>query len=88
MSEELLKSSLGSTALTPITIELMPDQVPAGSGRPVEGHEQPMNSFEPDTIDNLAQPTTSILVVIIRGRFQMKVEKGLVYPYQTLHDDV
>jgi hypothetical protein len=47
--------------------------------RPVEGL---------DMIDNLAQPTTCSLVVMIKGSFQIKVGKELVYPYQTLLDDV
>jgi hypothetical protein len=39
-------------------------------------------------IYNLAQPTTSSLIVMIGGSFHMEVERGLVYPYQTLLDDV
>jgi hypothetical protein len=52
----------------------------AGGGRPqgelhvpasglIEGHEQPLPSIEPDTIDNLAQPTSCILILLVRGRF-------------------
>jgi hypothetical protein len=89
MSEEEWRSSLASTAATPITTEPT-DQVPTGGGwphrelqvavsRPVEGL---------DMIDNLAQPTTCSLVVMIKGSFQIKVGKELVYPYQTLLDDV
>jgi hypothetical protein len=47
-----------------------------------------MPSFNPDTIDNLAQPTTYSFVVIIGENFQMEVRKGLVYPHHTLLDDV
>jgi hypothetical protein len=36
---------------------------------PVEGHEEPQPSLEPDTIDNLAHPTTCILVVMVRGNY-------------------
>jgi hypothetical protein len=39
-------------------------------------------------IDNLAQPTARSLVVMIRGSFRMQVGRGLVYPHQTLLDDV
>jgi hypothetical protein len=28
----------------------------------IEGHEQPLHSIEPDTIDNLAQPTACNLI--------------------------
>jgi hypothetical protein len=45
-------------------------------------------SLESDMIDNLAQPTTRILVVMIRGSFQMEIGKGLVYLHQTLLDDI
>jgi hypothetical protein len=55
---------------------------------PVEGHKQPLPSFEPGTIDNLAQPITCNLILLIRGVFQMEVERGLVYPRQTMLDDV
>jgi hypothetical protein len=39
-------------------------------------------------IDNLPQPTTCNLLVMVKGSYQMEVRKGLVYPYQTLLDDV
>jgi hypothetical protein len=39
-------------------------------------------------LDNLAQPTTCNLVVMVRGSYQMEVGKGLVYPHKTLLDDV
>jgi hypothetical protein len=84
MSEEECRSNLASTI---------------GGGRPqgelqvlafgpVKGHEQPLPSFKSNTIDNLAQPTTCNLVVIIEGSFRMEVRKGLVYPHQTLHDNI
>jgi hypothetical protein len=46
------------------------------------------SSMEPDIIDNLAQPTACNLVLMIRGSFRLEVRKGLVYPHQTLLDDV
>jgi hypothetical protein len=33
------------------------------------GHEQPLPSIEPDTIDNLAQPTTCSLILLAGGSF-------------------
>jgi hypothetical protein len=39
-------------------------------------------------IDNLAQLIAYNLVVMIEGSFRMEVGKGLVYPHQTLLDDV
>jgi hypothetical protein len=56
--------------------------------RPIENHEQPLPSFEPDMIDNLAQPTACSLVVMVRGSYRIEVEKGLVYPHQILLDDI
>jgi hypothetical protein len=38
------------------------------------------SSIEPVMIDNLAQPTTCILILLVRGSFQMEVGRGLVYP--------
>jgi hypothetical protein len=46
------------------------------------------SSLELDTIDNLAQPTTCNHVLMIRGSFQMEVRRGLVYPHQTMLDDI
>jgi hypothetical protein len=43
--------------------------------------------LEPDTIDNLAHPTTCIIVVMVEGNYRMEVKKGLVYPHQALLDD-
>jgi hypothetical protein len=45
-------------------------------------------SIEPDTIDNLTQPIACNLILSVRGSFQMEVGRGLVYPCQTLLDDV
>jgi hypothetical protein len=56
--------------------------------RPVKGYEQPLPSLEPDTIDNLAQPTTCSLVVMVRESYQMEVGKWLVCPHQASIDDV
>jgi hypothetical protein len=39
-------------------------------------------------IDNLAQPTTCSLILLVRGSFRMEVGRGLVYPHQTMLDDV
>jgi hypothetical protein len=39
-------------------------------------------------IDNLAQPIACNFILWVRGSFQMQVERGLVYPHQTLLDDV
>jgi hypothetical protein len=61
-------------------------QVPA-SGL-IEGHEQPPPSIESDMIDNLAQPTTCNIILLIGGSFRMEVRRGLVYPCQTMLDDV
>jgi hypothetical protein len=76
MSKEYCRSRIASTAVTPITTKPT-NHVSAGNGRPlgelqvtvfgpVEGHEQPLPSFKPDMIDNLAQPTSCNLVVMIR----------------------
>jgi hypothetical protein len=35
----------------------------------VEGHEQPLPSIEPDTIDNLAQLTACNLILLVGGSF-------------------
>jgi hypothetical protein len=39
-------------------------------------------------IDNLAQPTTCNLILLVEGSFRMEVERGLMYPCQTMLDDV
>jgi hypothetical protein len=39
-------------------------------------------------IDNLAQPTTCSLILLVRRSFRMEVGRGLVYPHQTMLDDV
>jgi hypothetical protein len=36
----------------------------------------------------LAQPIACNLVLMIGGSFRMEVERGLVYPRQTMLDDV
>jgi hypothetical protein len=53
----------------------------------VEDHDQPLPSIEPDTIDNLAQPTAYNFILLVRS-FRMEVERGLVYPHHTMLDDV
>jgi hypothetical protein len=57
MSDEERRSSLASTA--------------AGGGRPHEDLETPASgpSIEPDTIDNLAQPTACSLMLLVGGSF-------------------
>jgi hypothetical protein len=55
---------------------------------PIEGHKQPLPSFESDMIDNLAQPTACNLILLVRGSFRMEVGRGLVYLHQTMPDDV
>jgi hypothetical protein len=54
MSDEESRSSFASTARGGRPQGEL--QVPASGV--IEGHEQPLPSIEPDTIDNLAQPTT------------------------------
>jgi hypothetical protein len=51
----------------------------------IEGHGQPLPSIEPDTI---TQPTTCSLILLVGGSFQMEVRRGLVYPRQTMLDDI
>jgi hypothetical protein len=48
---------------------------------PIEGHEQPLPSLEPDTIDNMAQSIACSLVVMVGGSHRMTVGKGLVYSH-------
>jgi hypothetical protein len=38
--------------------------------------------------DNLAQPTTCSLILLVEGSFPVEVGRGLVYPRQTMLDDV
>jgi hypothetical protein len=54
----------------------------------VEGQEQSLPSIELDMIDNLAQSTACSLILLVRGSFRMEVERWLVYPCQTMLDDV
>jgi hypothetical protein len=58
----------------------------AGGGWP-QGEQHPP-SIEPDMIDNLAQPTVCILILLVGGSFRMEVGRGLVYPCQTMLDNV
>jgi hypothetical protein len=64
MSEEEHRSNLASTAVAPMNTEPA-DQMPE-SGQPQKPTQQ---SLEPDTIDNLAHPTTCILVVVVEGNY-------------------
>jgi hypothetical protein len=54
----------------------------------IEGHEQPLPSVELDMKDNLAQPVAFSPILLVKGIFRMEVERGLVYPHQTMLDDV
>jgi hypothetical protein len=45
-------------------------------------------SIEPDKINNLALPIACILMLLVGGSFRMEVGKGLVYPCQTILDNV
>jgi hypothetical protein len=75
MSDEERWSSLTSTT--------------AGGGRPHENLQAPVSgpSIEPNTIDNLAQPTTCNLMLLVES-YRMEVERRLVYPCQTMLNDV
>jgi hypothetical protein len=46
----------------------------------IEGHEHPLPSIEPATIDNLTQPTTCGLILLVRENYRMLVRRGIVYP--------
>jgi hypothetical protein len=84
MSDEERRSSFASTA-----VDGQPQvehQVPVS--RLVERHEQPLPSIEPDMIDNLAEPKTCNVILLVGGSFRMEVRRGLVYPCQTMLDDV
>jgi hypothetical protein len=45
-------------------------------------------SIESDMIDNLAQPIAYTLILLVGESFRMEVRRGLVYPHQTMLDDV
>jgi hypothetical protein len=76
MSDEERRRSLASTV--------------AGGGRLHEDLQAPASgpSIKPDTIDNLAQPVTCSLMLLVGGSFRMEVRRGLVYPRQTMLDDI
>jgi hypothetical protein len=46
------------------------------------------SSIESDTIDNLAQLTACSLILLVRESFQMEIGRGLVYPHQTMLNDI
>jgi hypothetical protein len=75
ISDEEQRSSLASTA---------------GGGQPHGDLHVPVSraSIESDTIDNLPQPTACILILLVGGSFRMEVGRWLVYPRQTMLDDV
>jgi hypothetical protein len=83
MNDEEHKSSLASTSGDGRPQE--EHQVPA-SGL-IKGHEQPLLSIAPDTIDNVAQPTACSLILLVGGSIRMEGGRGLVYPRQTILDD-
>jgi hypothetical protein len=39
-------------------------------------------------IDNLTQPTACNLILLVGESFRMEVGRGIVYPHQTMLDDV
>jgi hypothetical protein len=83
-SDEERRRSLASTA----TCGRPQGEHQAPASGLVEGHEQPLPSIEPDTIDNLTQPTTCSLILLVRRSFRMEVGRGLVYLLQTMLDDI
>jgi hypothetical protein len=56
--------------------------------RLIEGHDQPLPSIKPDIKDKLAQPIVCNLILLVEESFQMEVRRGLVYPRQTMLDDI
>jgi hypothetical protein len=76
MSDEECRRSLASTA--------------AGGEQPHEDLQAPVSgpSIEPDMIHNLAQPTTCNPMLLVGGSFRLEVRRGLLYPCQTMLDDV
>jgi hypothetical protein len=84
MSDEERTSSFASTAAG----ERPQGEHQAPVSGLIEGHEQPLPSIEPNTIDNLTQPIACNLIFLVGGSFRMKVGRGLVYPCQTRLDDV
>jgi hypothetical protein len=61
----------------------------AGVGRPHEDLQTLVSgpSIDPDTINNLTQPTICSLMLLV-GSYRMEVGRGLVYPRQTMLRDV
>jgi hypothetical protein len=84
MSDKERRSSLASTAMG--GWPQGEHQAPA-SGL-VEGHEQHLPSIELNMIDNLTQPTACNLILLVGESFRMEVGRGIVYPHQTMLDDV
>jgi hypothetical protein len=41
-----------------------------------------------DMIDNLAQPTACNHILLVGGSFRMEVGRGIVYPHQSMLDDI
>jgi hypothetical protein len=76
MSDQEHRSSLTSTARG----GRPPHELHVPVSGLVEGHEQPLPSIEPDTIDNLSQPISCNLILFVEGSFRMKIGRGLVYP--------
>jgi hypothetical protein len=86
MSREDRRSSLASTMA--IGGGWPQGELQVATSGPIEGYEKPLPLLKLYMIDNLAQPTTCSLVVMIGASFLMEVRKWLVYPHQTLLDDV
>jgi hypothetical protein len=62
----------------------------AGGERPHEDLQSPASgpSIESDMIDNLVQPTTCNLMLLVGESFRMEVRRGLVYLCQTMLDNI
>jgi hypothetical protein len=75
MSDEERRSNLAS--------------IVAGGERSHEDLQAPASgpSIKLDTIDNLAQPTVCSLMLLV-GRYRMEVGRGIVYPCQTMLNDI
>jgi hypothetical protein len=84
MSDEERRSIFASTTV----VGWPQGEHQALASRLIESHKQPLPSIDPDTIDNLARPTACNLILLVRGSFWMEVERGLVYPCQTMLDNV
>jgi hypothetical protein len=71
MSKEERRSSLASI----VGGGRLQEEIQVPASRPVEGHEQPLPSFELDTVDNLAQPIEYILILFVGGSFRTEIRR-------------